>query len=394
MSTNKSTNEEKLWTRSFTLLWATNFLMAVGFYFLLPTLPLYAIKVLDASESQVGYIVGIYTLAALAIRPVAGYALDSLGRKPVYIWALGFFAILMVTYYFATSLLFLLVVRFIHGLSWGVTTNGGGTIVADLVPPKRRGEGIGYFGLTMTLAMAIGPFLGLTIMGEDRFSELFLASGILIAIAFVLANFISYPETPLVKRSLSLDAVFERKVFPISIVMFLTTFAYGGIVSFIVIYGAQIGIKNGGLFFLVYALALSIVRPYAGKILDKQGPKVVSLIGFSLLIVGFMLLAASENVALFSLAAIILGAGNGMVWPTLQTMIINMVEPHRRGVANSTYMSALDLGIGGGSILLGWLAGFTSISVMYLVCGFLIIVPLIYFNLFVVKFYNDQVNLK
>ena len=395
ISTKMSTNqEEKLWTRSFTLLWVTNFLMAIGFYFLLPTLPLYAMNVLNASESQVGYIVGIYTLAALAIRPVAGYALDSFGRKPVYLWALGFFTILMGTYYFATSLLYLLLVRFIHGLSWGVTTTGGGTIVADLVPPKRRGEGIGYFGLTMTLAMAIGPFLGLTIMGEDRFSALFLASGVSIATAFVLANFIRFPETPLIKRSLSFNAIFERKVFPISIVMFLTTFVYGGIISFIVIYGTQIGIKNGGLFFLVYAVALSLSRPYAGKMLDRQGPKVVTLIGFPLLILGFILLAASKNVALFSLAAIILGAGNGMVWPTLQTMIINMVEPHRRGVANSTYMSALDLGIGGGSIVLGWLAGFTSISIMYLLCGLLTIVPLLYFNFFVAKFYKDQVDSK
>lgn len=131
-------------------------------------MPDYAVKMLGADESQVGYIIGVYTLSALAIRPLAGYALDSLGRKKIYLLALATFGLLIGTYYFATSLVLLLVLRLIHGLSWGVTTTGGGTIVADILPSQRRGEGVGYFGLSMTLAMAIGPGIGLWLMGDGH----------------------------------------------------------------------------------------------------------------------------------------------------------------------------------------------------------------------------------
>jgi len=380
-----------VWTKDFTLLWISNFLMAVGFYFLLPTMPVYAVKVLGADKSQVGYIIGVYTLSAVTVRPFAGYALDSLGRKKVFLSALAVFALFIGTYYFATSLLFLLILRLLHGFSWGITTTGGGTVAADLLPPQRRGEGVGYFGLSMTLAMALGPWAGLWLMGDGRYGRLFLTAMLLVAGAFFMAGLIKFPSLPLTRRSVSWSAFFENRVIPVSAVMFFTTLVYGGVVSFITLYSADIGIKNGGIFFLTYALAMSLVRPMAGKILDRRGPGPVIAAGFLFAITGFILLSASRGTAGFVAAAMAIGAGNGMVWPTIQTMVINMVEPQRRGVANSTYFSAVDLGIGAGSILLGWLANRTSIGTMYLASGLILIAPLGYFFLYVLKDYNSKV---
>lgn len=382
--------QQSIWTKDFTLHWVTYFLMALGFYFLLPTMPVFAVKALGADKSQVGYIIGVYTLSAVAIRPFAGYALDSVGRKKVFLWALGLFALFIVSYHLAISLIFLLLLRVLHGFTWGVTTTGGGTIVADLLPPSRRGEGIGYFGLSMNLAMALGPMLGLWLMGNDQYGRLFLAAGILAALAFFTATLVKHPRLPLTRRSLSWSAFVENRVMPVCTAMFFLTMVYGGVVSFITLYSDEIGIANGGLFFLVYAIAMSVTRPFAGRIMDRRGPGPVLIAGLLSLIAGFLLLWASRDLTGFTAAAVLIGIGNGNTWPTLQTMVINMVEPQRRGVANSTYFSSVDLGIGVGSIVLGWFAQGTSIGTMYLVSAFILLIPLAYLFLHVVKDYNSK----
>ncbi|MDA8213600.1 MAG: MFS transporter [Clostridia bacterium] len=381
------TDNQQLWTRDFNLLALSNLLMAISFYFLLPTLPVYVVKSLGADKSQIGYIIGVYTLAAVSIRPLAGYALDSLGRRPVYLYALGLFALIMPVYQLATSLALLLVIRLLHGFSWGVVTTGGGTIVADIIPPKRRGEGIGYYGMAMTIAMAIGPIIGLWLTGETNFSRLFTSAGILAASALLLASFVKYPEVPAMKRSLTWQAFFEVKVLPLSAVMFFVTVVYGGVVSFITIYGPEVGIKNAGLFFLVYAVFMGLTRPVAGRLFDKKGPTPVMSIGFTALITAYALLALWRNPVGFLTSAAVMGIGFGMVWPCLMAMTINMVQPHRRGVANSTVFSALDLGIGGGSVVLGLLANYTSISTMYLVSAFILIIPAVLYFGYVSKGY-------
>lgn len=386
-------HHETVWSKDFTLLWIANFLMAAGFYFLLPTMPVYAIKVMGANESQVGFVIGVYTLSAVAIRPFGGYALDSVGRRKVFLWSLALFALFMGSYYFATNLVFLLLLRLLHGFCWGVTTVGGSTIAADILPPQRRGEGIGYFGLTMTLAMALGPVIGLQLMGEtNQYGRLFFTAMGLVVLAFIIANFIRYPQLPLTRRSISWDAFIEKKVLPVSTVMFFSALVYGGIVSFITLFSKEIGIKNGGTFFLAYAAALSLVRPTSGKLLDRRGPAPVITVGFLCTAAGFILLSLSRELTGFLAAAVIIGAGNGMVWPSIQTMVINMVKPQRRGVANSTYFSALDLGIGLGSIFLGWLANRTSIGTMYFVSALILFVPLAYFSLYALKDYNAKVD--
>ena len=384
--------KDALWTKEFTLLWITNLLMAMGFYFLLPTLPKFAVASLGASTSQVGYIIGIYTLSAMAIRPLAGYALDSVGRKVVYLWALGIFALLMLGYNWASSLIFLLLLRILHGFSWGITTVGGGTIIADILPPQRRGEGVGYFGLSMALAMAVGPGLGLWLMGEDQFGRLFTGATLLVCAGFFIANLVNYPTVPLAKRPLNWNAFIENRVLPVSLVTFFATLVYGGIVSFITIYSDELGVKNAGIFFLVYAIALGLVRPQAGRLVDRKGPGSVITAGFIVLICGFITFSMVKGVTGFLAAAAIFGIGNGLAWPTLQTMVINMVEPNRRGVANSTYMSALDLGIGLGSILLGWVADLTSLRTMYFVSAIILIIPLLYFHQYALKHYNAKVQ--
>jgi MFS family permease len=143
--------------------------MGTGFYFLIPTLPVYIVDVLGAGPGMVGYILAVYTLSAMIIRPFTGYSLDAFGRKWIYLFSFFTFAAMLGLYTIAYTFIWLMALRFMHGFAWGAATTSSSTIVVDLVPASRRGEGIGIYGLSFTLAMAIGPVIALAIMGEGNY---------------------------------------------------------------------------------------------------------------------------------------------------------------------------------------------------------------------------------
>ncbi|MGI6226204.1 MAG: MFS transporter, partial [Peptococcales bacterium] len=348
---------------------------------------------LGVSESKAGYILGAYSLAALVSRPFSGYAFDYIGRKKVYLTALGIFTLISALYPLAYTFALLVLFRFLHGLCFGFTSTGGGTIVADLLPPTRRGEGVGYFGLAYTFSMALGPALGLWIMGDDNYLKLFIISGLIIALSFALANLVKFPTHIKPTKRPTLTSFFEKRVVPVSMIMLLTGIASGGIMSYIIIYSKEIGIINGGLYFFVNAIGVAITRLFSGRMMDKYGPKSLVIYGIIIWASGFFVLAASKELILFLIAAALIGVGSGIVMPVCQTMIINVVEPECRGVANSTYYAALDIGIGGGSIVLGLMTSFISLKNIFFLCGLFYTVPLVLFLVFVIKDYERKVKL-
>lgn len=375
-------NAHKLWTKNFILICMANLLIFTSFYFLLPTLPVFVVRVLKGDEGNVGYIIGVLSLTAVLVRPLAGFLLDAVGRKKILALAVIGFALAMVSYNLVTSMALLFALRALHGFTWGFTTTGAGTIAADVVPPHRRGEGLGYYGLSNTLAMAAGPSLGLYIINLAGFTHLFNISFGLALAGAVCILAISYRESsPQKKAGISLETFFEPKVFSLSWIMFFTALVYGGIVSFITLYGEQIGIKNAGTYFLAYAVTLMFIRPLAGRYFDKNGPARIMAAGFICIALSFVLLFVSKGLVMFLLSAVAMGIGFGIVQPTAMAMAINRVAPFRRGAANGTIFSAFDLGIGLGSILLGLLSKFVGLSFMYLTCGFIILIPMALFYL-------------
>lgn len=376
-----SIDNQSLWTKNFILICLTNLFMFTSFYFLLPTLPVYVTDVLQGDESSVGYIIGILSLTAVLVRPISGYLLDTVGRRTTLLYAFVAFILAMVAYEFTASLLLLFLLRFFHGLSWGFTTTGAGTMAADVIPPAKRGEGLGYYGLSNTLAMALGPSLGLLILGYGGFSVLFWACVGVAIFGFLSLLAVQYEESGLkkVKTKFSWASAYEPRVLSLSLVMFFVALVYGGIVSFITLYGKEIGVGNAGVYFLFYALTLMAVRPIAGKVFDRSGPVMIMAIGFLAVIVSFVVLAYASNEILFIASSILMGVGFGIVHPTAMAMAINRVEPFRRGAANGTIFSAFDLGIGLGSILLGALSRMIGLDNMYLVCALIIVVPAILF---------------
>ncbi|KUO51725.1 MAG: MFS transporter [Desulfitibacter sp. BRH_c19] len=387
-------NKEALWTKDFILICILNLLVFTSFYFLLPTLPIFVTDVLNGNESQVGYIIGILTLVAVLVRPLSGYLIDAIGRKQIFFLALVGYVISIAGYTFVTSLFLLFSLRIFHGLAWGFTTTAAGTIVSDIMPPSRRGEGMGYYGLSNTLAMAVGPVFALLIVNQAGFDMLF-SSALIFSILGLICMFgIKYPVTAkkTTKFTFTFESFYEPKVLSLSLMLFFVTFGYGGIVSFITIYAKELNIDNPGIFFFAYAIALLFVRPYAGSLFDKKGPKKIMAIGFIAIILSFIVLFLAKDLLLYIISALILGIGFGIVHPTAVAMAINKVEPFRRGAANATVFSAFDLGIGLGSILLGYLSRFAGLSVMYLICGLIIVIPLWLFYSKVIPDYYSEKN--
>jgi MFS family permease len=342
--------------------------MATAFYFLIPSIPVYLQKVLGADKTTSGLVLAAYSIAALIVRPFTGMALDSLGRRIIFLVSFALFALLFNAYAFALTVPFMLVLRFLHGTAWGMVSTSNATVVIDILPPERRGEGIGIFGLSMTIGMAVGPVLGMAITKSVSYTGLFITGGMLALAGFFLALLAKYPrfESQHPQTEFSWGKLLERRSLPASFNILIVMITYGGLLSFVTIYGKEIGIDNPGVFFIPYAAGIGVVRFFSGRIFDRKGPVMLNYSGIILLGVGFLVLALVHNFYGYIISALILGFGNGVIFPTMQAMVNNMVPVDRRGAANSTLFTAIDLGIGMGMILMGVLGDVITLSRAYL----------------------------
>lgn len=380
--------EEALWTKNFVLICIINLFIFTGFQMLLPTIPVYVEK-LGGQESMAGLVMGAFTISAMLIRPWAGNAIDSLGRKPIFFFGLVIFILSVLAYIWAPSVLILLLLRFIHGFGWGSSSTAAGTIAADLIPKSRLGEGMGYYSLTSTLAMAMAPSIGLYLISQKGFTTMFMVSATLVFTALLLANFLTY--RPLETKAKTQGALFEPAAFLPSLMIFFCTMTYGSIVSFIALYAREQGITNIGPFFTVYALTIAISRPLGGIIVDRRGFNVVVIPGLILVILTMLILSQASGLPTFLLAASLYGMGFGTLHSTLQAMAIKGLPPNRRGAANGTFFSAFDLGIGGGSILWGVVAQQWGYSTMYL---WVALPALIALTIYVANMYGKRAEIQ
>lgn len=360
------TEKKALWTKDFVILALSNFMLFVSFQMLLPTLPVYVTD-MGGDQLAVGLVISLFTVSALLVRPFTGKALDTIGRKPVLLIGLAIFLLAVAGYYWMVSVALVLAIRFLHGIGWGIVTTTYGTIVSDIIPRERSGEGMGYFGMFSNLAMAFGPLQGLWVSQNWGYGWLFAISAGLTALAMILSRLVKIkPIVPGKKPGGSvLSGLIEKAALFPSLLNLLIGIIYGGIFSFITLFGLEVGIANIGLFFLFNAIALMAVRPLAGRLFDRKGPVWILLPGGIILGGGLLMLSYSTSEWQMIFAAILFGVGVGGVQPSLQAWTIKRVDPTRRGAATGTFFSAFDLGIGGGAMILGAVAKMTSFAVMY-----------------------------
>jgi MFS family permease len=381
-------NVEKLWTKPFITMTVAMLMLFTGFYLLLPTLPLF-IKKLGGSELQVGLVAGAFTLSAVIFRPLVGGMLDRYGRRPFIVWGLLFFALSMYMYDWIGGIVILLAIRIFHGMSWAFSTTAVGTAITDIIPTARRGEGMGWYGMAMTVAMAIGPMLGILIVQNQSFHNLFLFAAGLSVAALILAFITKIPFQP--KASAGKMAFFEKSVLSVTIAIFFLAVAYGGITTFLPLFAESIKV-NAGTFFLVYALALTLTRPIAGKLSDRHGEAYVIIPSLIVTILALLVLSYSNGLVGVIVAAILHGIGFGSAQPALQAATLRLAHPDRKGIANASFFTAFDLGIGLGAIILGWISQYTGYQALFTVGAVSVAVSLLVFAVFVRRLLKVRVE--
>ena len=266
---------EKIWTKDFILLILSNFLMYITYYAILSALPIYLVTDLNASKMQVGVVVGTYTIASVLVRPFSGFALDRFGRRTIFLSALVIYSLLFAGYLVAITLTSIILLRFAQGLTWGITTVAGSTIATDSIPASKRGEGIGYFALSTTLGMSVGPIIGLFICHKWGYTAMFV-SGCFISIASLICAYaVHLRKRFIVGKHITLkwSSMFDKNSIRPSLNVFITMIAYGGLLSFIALYGREIGIQNTSMYFLIFSVGIAAARLTAGKVFDKKGPR-------------------------------------------------------------------------------------------------------------------------
>lgn len=358
----------KIWTRDFVLICVTNLFLFMGFQMTLPTLPLF-VKELGGSDQLIGLVIGIFTFSALLLRPYAGHALETKGRGFVYMIGLVIFIVSIGSFAFVTSIFFLFAMRVVQGVGWGMSTTASGTIATDLIPPSRRGEGMGYFGLSGNMALAFGPALGLFLVSSVSFKTLFLLISCLGIAGFILSSRIHYKkvdESETKSVPVKFD-VYEPSALQPSILMFFVTVTFGGIASFLPLYAKQKGIEGIEYYFFMYAIFLLISRLFAGRIYDKKGHIYIYPPGAFCIVIAMLLLAWLPNTLVMLIAASLYGLGFGSVQPALQAWSVSRASENRKGMANATLFSFFDLGVGVGAIVFGQLAFFFGYGMIYVV---------------------------
>ncbi|MGE6612225.1 MFS transporter [Peribacillus sp. NPDC076916] len=359
---------DKIWTRDFIMICLANMCIFMGFQMTMPTLPLY-VEQLGGDDRLVGAVLGIFTFSALLVRPIAGRLLETKGRRIVFSAGLAIFALSVGSFGFMGSIGLLFMMRIVQGVGWGFSSTASGTIASDIIPAKRRGEGMGYYGLSGNLALALGPSLGLFLVHVIPFQELFLICSLLGLFAIIAASLIRYRKVgsdPLAAVRAKRFDIYEKSALQPSLLIFFISVTFGGIATFLPLYTAEKGVDGIQWYFLVYAMALMVTRLFAGRLYDRRGHRAIFVPSTLLIMTGMLLLAWMPSETVLYIAAVLYGFGFGSVQPALQAWSIEKTPPNRKAMANATYFSFFDLGVGIGAIVfgqIGFLFGYRSIYI-------------------------------
>ncbi len=368
---------QTLWSRDYVFDIGVNFLVYCVHFLLMLWSTAYAIETWHASIGMAGLASGIFIVGALCARIPAGRFIDFVGRRRMFLAGTALFFLMVIGYKLAPTLGVFLLVRFIHGASFGTTSTAASTVVAALVPLKRMGTGIGYFTLGVTMASAVGPFLAMTLTAASQFDLALEICGAATFAIFLLSFFIRTPERIILPQEkedltkISFSRFFCWKSLGISTIALMGGVCYSTVLSFLGAYTTAIGVTGIGAtcFFLFFAATSFISRPLTGYLLDHFGGNVVIYPSLLCMAIAMGFIASATGDLGMIIGALFLGYGYGTITASCHALAVHCAPLHQVGIATSTYFFFLDFGIGVGPYTLGSFVPSMGFDFVYLAAG-------------------------
>ncbi len=392
METKIQSSTTKLWTRSYILMLFSNLFIYLAFYMLTPTLPAYA-KATGGSNLEASLVVSTFSITSLLIRLFTGSIMDKIEIKPLLLVGAIILAGSTLSFIWL-PLDVIILVRIIQGIGWGLASTGAAAIFSDIIPEEKRGEGMGYYSLSMIISMALSPVFAIIIMNLYSFKNIAITSIVLVVIGVLFFSQVKIPKKTFVasksKKNFSLSDSFERKAALPSLLCFFLVITLCGIMSYIMLYGKELKISSIWIYFVGYISIILVTRPFVGKIFDKKGHDVIIIPGSISIITGLILLSYADSIPTLIVASLFYGLGYGAVQPSLQAWAVNRSPDNRKGAANGTFLSSMDLAYTVGSILLGSVAGYKGYAVMYRFSSIFVVLLLIIYTYKLFRKKNNQ----
>jgi len=379
-----------LWTKSFLLCLANNLFLFIFYFAQTTILPIYILKELGGSVTQAGLTLTLFMVSAILIRPFSGLIIEKLGQRRTLIISATMFCFIAFGYLFISNMTSLYILRLFHGVWFSILTTVCVPVVNQFISDSRRGEGMGYYAMSVNLGIVLGPLIGLSLIPYLSYT---MVTAVLVAMIFIGYIFcflipvqeVKQPDSEAEKSKLGLSDFVEKKSLTVALMVMMISFSYASIMSFIAPFASSIHLMQyAGLFFVVFAISMMSLRPITGKIYDRKGPQYViypAVLTFSL---GLLVLSQIHNLTGFMLAAVLIGLGFGSAQPCLQTLAIQRAPKHRIGYATSTFYTCYDIGIAIGSLVVGMMITKQSFSFAFIICAALTALSLLYFK-FVVQ---------
>lgn len=385
-SRSASGGADRLWTKDFVLGTLINLLLMVNYYSLMVVITSYSMKTYDAPASAAGLAASIFIIGALIARIIAGSVMDKVGRKHILVAGIAVEVVCSALYLLGIGFAPLFALRFAHGFAYGCCSTTIGTVVTALVPAKRKGEGVGYYMLSTTLGAAVGPFLGMFLSQNVGYPVLFASAA---AVAIVGMLFILSLKVPEISRKRKvgkstaaqskkggfITKVIEPSAVSIGLMCGVLFFCYSSLLTFLTPFAEENGLTTASSFFFVaYAIATFVTRPFTGKQFDRKGDRVVMVPAFISFTVGMALLSSVHHPAVMLVAAALMGYGAGTVQSSALALAVRMAPPEKLSLANSTFYALLDVGVGVGPLVLGIVEPFWGYRGLFLAMAVLSVV--------------------
>ncbi|MDR0863767.1 MAG: MFS transporter, partial [Candidatus Symbiothrix sp.] len=276
---------QRIWTKDFIIATVSGLFSSMVFYITMTTFAGYAVATYGVNESMAGLVAGVFVVGSAFGRLFSGRYVELIGRRRLILFGAIFFFIIGLAYLIPSGLVTFLIIRFFHGSTFGIFHNALVTVVTGIIPHAKRGEGMGYFSLNFVVATAFGPFIGLFFIHNFSYAALFIVCSAIALLAVVLLPFMKIQAPEFTEEQLAnlkakhhIKDMFEKKALPIGVMIIISSMCYTGVTAFLDSYTLELNLLTAAqIFFIVYGAVIIIVRPLAGKLLDKKGDNIVMM---------------------------------------------------------------------------------------------------------------------